>query len=186
MGRLLLGTVIGGVVLFAWGFASWMFLDLHHLDVDPILPDEAAVVKALEGTERGVYWIPGGSQDTEMGSDEYKAWEEKHKKGPTGFLVYDPKGSDPMSTTVMAIGVGINLLTAFAVALLLQLAASRSFIKRFLMVFLVGVAVALVMDAQGWNWQGFPDDWVRGFVLDHLGGFAALGIVLAAIVRPRS
>ena len=59
MVRILIGALVGGVVLFVWQFATWVFLDLHRLDRDPILANEAEIVKLLEGTEKGAYWIPG-------------------------------------------------------------------------------------------------------------------------------
>lgn len=184
MRRVLLGALVGGLLLFAWTFAGWMFLGIHKLDVEPVLANEEAVVQALAGTERGVYWIPGGSQDAKPDSDEYKAWEEKHKKGPRGFLVFNPEGADPMSTTVMGIGLLVQFLVALIVALILYSASIRSFVGRFLVVLGIGVVVALIMDVQMWNWQDYPDDWTRGALIDHLGGMGLLGIVLGAIVRP--
>ena len=186
MSRVLIGALVGGIALFAWSYAAWMFLDIHRLDRDPLLSNEDAVIQALAGEERGVYWIPGAKADHDMDSPEHKEWEEKYKRGPRGFLVFDPEGGEPMSAKTMAIGGGINILVALVIALILKGSGVRSFFGRFFMVVGIGIVVALVMDVSNWNWMNYPLDWTRGFVIDHVAGMAIVGFLLAMIVRPGS
>jgi len=184
MGRVLVGGIVGGIVLFGWQYVAWMLLPIHHLDVEPMLQREDAVIEALQGEKHGVYWIPGMRQDTEPGSDAYKAWEEKHKKGPVGFLLYNPEGGEPMGARQMGIGGALCVLIALVLSVMLR-ASGAGGIGRFLLVLGVGIVLVLFMDAQTWNWQGYPMDWTRGHALDHLGGMALLGLVLSMIVtRP--
>ena len=184
MVRVLIAAFVGGVVLFFWSFSAWMFLGLHDLDRDPLLQNEDGVIAALDGEERGVYWIPGSKMDHDMDSPEHKEWEAKYKRGPRGFLVFDPSGGEPMSAKTMGIGGAINILVALVVAWMLKGSGIPSFFGRWLQVIGIGLVVTLVMDASNWNWQNYPLDWTRGFVLDHMGGFAILGFVLALIVTP--
>lgn len=44
MGRMLLGAIVGGVVLFVWGYVFWGVLPIAENIVLPV-PNEAAVVK---------------------------------------------------------------------------------------------------------------------------------------------
>ena len=186
MVRILIAALVGGIALFVWQYATWMYLDIHHLDVEPVLAGEDAVIEALKDTERGIYWLPGMTQADQMDreSEGYKAWAEKHKKGPCGFLVINPEGGEPMSATILAIGGGIAFLIAFVVALILRGTALRTYIGRVCLCVGIGVVIALVMDVQNWNYMHFPDDWTRGNIIDHVGGMTVLGIVLGAIVRP--
>ena len=62
--------------------------------------------------------------------------------------------------------------------------AIRSFFGRWLQVVAIGVVIALVRDVSNWNWQGYPMDWTRGYVMDHVGGMVLLGFLMALIVTP--
>ena len=42
-----------------------------------------------------------------------------------------------------------------------------------------------MVDASNWHRQSYPMDGTRGFVIDHVGGFAILGFVMASIIKPR-
>lgn len=183
MARVLIGALVAGIVLFAWQWAAWTVLEIHKLDADPLLKQEDAVVAALDGEARGVYWIPGAQQTHDTDSPEYKAWEEKYKRGPRGFLIYDPEGADPMDTRTMLIGGATTLLIGLVLALMVRGARHRTFLGRWLLVIGVGLVLALVMDVQGWNWQNMPDDWTRGYVIEHVAGMAIVGFLLALIVK---
>lgn len=185
MKQVLIGAVVGGILLFVWQYATWMFLDIHKTDQEPVLANEAAVVSALQGTKRGVYWIPGMTQAQQKKPDspEYKAWEKKHEAGPIAWIVYDPEGKAPMDGKTMGMGGAAALVIALLVAWLLRTASIGSFFGRFLFVVGLGVLVALVMDVQGYIWMNHPMDWTRGWVIDHVGGMAIVGIALAAIVK---
>ena len=58
MGKVILAAVLGAVVLFIWGFASWMFIPWHNATMQP-MPDEQATFDLLsklpEG--KGVYSV---------------------------------------------------------------------------------------------------------------------------------
>lgn len=185
MKRVLTGALAGGVVLFAWQFASWMFLGIHEFDHEPALRDEAAVVAALAGNPKGVYWIPYCSPaDQKAQNEAYKAFVDRHEKGPIAWINYDPVGKPPMSPKTLAIGGALAIAIAFVAAAMLRAAKISSFFGRFLFVAALGLFLALAMDGQGWNWMNHPLDWTRGFVIDHLAGMAAVGVVLGLLVRP--
>src|SRR3989442_1654297 len=56
---LLLGGILGGLVLFAWGVVSWMLLPWHLATLEKF-KDEAKVAQALtaNATKSGVYLLP--------------------------------------------------------------------------------------------------------------------------------
>jgi hypothetical protein len=163
-----------------------MFLDIHTLDVEPVLANEDAVIEALKGAEKGVYWIPGMEQEAmkDDSTPEYEAWAEKHKRGPRGFLILDPEGGEAMDTKVMGIGGAIAFLVSLFTALIVKGTRTRSFLGRFFLCVGIGIVVVLMMDVQNWNWMNYPLDWTRGFAIDHLGSFALLGIVFGALLKP--
>lgn len=185
MKQVIIGGVVGGVLLFVWQFAAWMFLGIHDMEQEPLLKNEAAVVSALSGTARGVYWIPGLERKyhKETESDEYKAWAKRHEDGPRAWIVYDPEGSPPMDAKQMAIGGVVAFLIGLVSAWLLSRASIGSYGGRWVFVLGLGVFAALVMDVQGWVWMNHPTEWARAFVVDHVAGMALVGLALAAIVK---
>lgn len=185
MKKILIGTILGGIVLFVWQYAAWEFLGIHDMKQEPVLVDEAKVVEALAGNPRGVYWIPGIKQaDRKEQGDAYKAWEKRHEAGPVAFLNYDPAGSTAMNGTTMAMGAAATLLSALMVVLLLSAAGIGSYMGRVLFVTGFGVFLALMMDVQGHVWMNHPMDWTKGNVLDHIAGMAIMGVVVSFIVKP--
>lgn len=184
MVKVLIGGLVGGVALFVWQYAAWMMLDLHRLDVEPQLANETAVIEALEGEAHGVYWIPGMSQDTEPESEAYKLWESKHQRGPLAFIVYQPEGGEAMPPRTMIIGALISILGALMISWMLRGAAISSYLGRVAFVTGFGIVLAILVDAQMWNWMHYPIDWVKGYALDRIGGMAVLGILLGFIVTP--
>ena len=181
MGRIIVGALVAGLAMFMWSFACWMFLGVHDLDPAPLLQNEDGVIAALQGEERGMYWIPGtDDMNVDPESEKAKAWQEKHRAGPRAFLVYDPEGAEPMPPKTMVIGAVINVLTGLILALIVS---GRSFLARFLIPVGVGLIFVLMQDIANWNWQNYTTSWTVGYVIDHLGAFAIAGLVLAFIVK---
>ncbi len=188
MKKVIIGAVVGGAILFVWQFSAWMFLGIHKLDNEPLLGNEAEVAKTLEGTARGVYWIPGMT-DADMKDPDsagHKSWDGRYRKGPRAFIVYDPEGAEPMQAMTMVAGAVFSIVTAFIAALMLHAAGIRSFLGRVVFVAGFGVLMAAAVDLQNWNWSNYPVDWTVGWVIDHIGGMAVAGIPLSLIVKPSS
>ena len=115
MGRILIAGLLGAVVLFVWGFVSWMFVGWHEATLSK-LPDETVVLTYLreQVPEPGVYVFPYMPED--MSDDAAVAANEAlHKQGPVGLLSVGP-GGDAMPPTMMATGFGINLIVSLIAA----------------------------------------------------------------------
>ncbi len=185
MKKILIGALVGGIVLFGWQYAAWRFLDIHKLEQDPVLANEAAVATALKGTLRGVYAIPGLTQAERKAQGEaYKAWEQKHEAGPVVWINYDPDGKRAMDGKTLGIGAGLCIGIALVVSMMLRGASIRSYLGRVLFVTGFGLFLALAMDAQNWLWMNEPLDWTKAWIIDHVAGMAATGIILGLIVKP--
>src|SRR2546428_13605020 len=82
---LLLGGILGGLLLFAWGVVPWMLLPWHLATLEKF-KDEAKVAQALtaNATKSGVYLLPNVHKH-EPGMPEAKAKkaEAKGKKAET-------------------------------------------------------------------------------------------------------
>ncbi len=191
MKRIVLGGIAGGVVLFVWGAVAWMVLPLHTPTLKTF-PNEDAVRTVLRETvkEPGFYYFPGYPYGQSMSKEEeaaaMRAFEQKHRAGPLGIMVYRSQGAEPMETGAFVTGFILQVAVALVAAWLLSLAAGNltSYGARVQFVTVLGAFAALAVDLQYWNWLSFPTDYTIGMVADHVIGWFLAGLALAAIVKP--
>lgn len=185
MKRVLLGALVGGTVVFAWGAVSHMVLDLGQDAVLP-LPDEEKVVEALQEdvTAPGFYLFPwvDWKKATE---EERKAWEERYARGPVGAIVYSPTGTKPMSFGQLVTELLSNIAAALIAAIVMA-RSSSGFLGRVLSVAALGLFAWLSISVSQWNWYGFPTAFVRVEAIDQVVGWLCGGVALAAIVKPKA
>ena len=101
MKRIVIAGVVGGVVLFMWGFVSWMFIPWHQLQQ---LPGESRIAEAMRDAEvpSGAYFMPNVNKEAmkTMTPEDKKAAqaasEEAHRQGPVALIMYQREGSSPM------------------------------------------------------------------------------------------
>ena len=85
--RVLLAGVLGGIVLFNWGFVAHMVLPLGMMGMCSI-PNEASVASAIRADvpEPGMYMLPGLDLSKSPSETQMKERELKVKEGPSGTL----------------------------------------------------------------------------------------------------
>ena len=150
MKKIVIAGLVGGLAQFIWGAVSHMALPLGEVGID-VLPDEAALIGAMEGAiaEPGLYLFPGMDMTREVSTAEQEAWAAKYEAGPTGFLVYHPSGRSAVSPAQL----GQELLTNIAAAL----------IAAWVLTKIAGPLVsraALVAGLGLFAWLGWPVEWV--------------------------
>ncbi len=188
MVRVLVGALLGAAVLFVWSAVSWMVIPWHRMEA---IKKEDAVIRALRASDtlRGVYWIPGPPEGArgEEGPEARASWAQRHRDGPVAMMVYDPEGSEPMPLAVFFKGFALNFATALVAAILLAIAAPavRGYAGRAFLVTLVGLYVGLSTGMASWNWMNYPLRYCLEMSADSAIGALLLGLVLAAVVRPR-
>ncbi len=185
MGRILLAGLIGGVLMFFWGFVAHELLPIgtagFHFDATS--PATVAAVKAAFPQD-GIYMVPGPNGDPK---DEKvrQAWMDAANQGPYAMVISRPGGADGNMGRQLAIEFLSNFAAAFVAALLLSRAMIAQFGGRLLFVTAVGVAAWLSLTVSEWNWYRFPTDFTLASLADQAGGFFFAGLVIAAMVKPR-
>jgi len=181
--RLLLGTLLGGVLAFAWSSVSHLVLPLGEAGVRT-LPHEAAVLEAMRTniTKPGLYIFPGEGFDARATPAQRQAWEQRYRTGPAGILVFRPVGGMPLSPLQLLVELGADLLCAGIAAW--AVSRTEAFWRRVLVVTLFGLFAWLSIDVSYWNWYGFPTAYVLASLVDQVGGFLLAGLAIAWIVRP--
>ena len=188
MKKAILGGLLGGLALFVWGMISHMALPLGEAGVRMMAPAaEDAVLAAMKSamTERGLYIFPGMDM-AKATEEEQKAWPAKYAAGPAGIVVFNPKpqGSFP---TWLGIELAGNILAALMAAIvILHVPGSVGFLRRALLVALLGLLEAFDIDVSQWNWYSFPTLYMLAQLVDHTVGWFLAGLVLARVCRDRA
>lgn len=166
MGRfLLMGTIIGGVLLFAWGAVShvaipWWELVLHEFK------DSKEVVDAIQDNipENGVYYA---------------------RNGVLAAVRIDPNytgGEPPMGAKLVRQFI-TELVTVFLLALLLLKTPIRSPGAAAGFLGLAALAAGAAELIPHWNWYGFSAGFIGLEFIDLIIGWMIVGFVLGAIRR---
>ena len=136
--KILLGGVVGGLVIFFWGYVSHMVLPLGEMGLHTI-PNEDNLLAAIKKDVRepGLYFVPGWDMSKSQSQEEMQAHMAKVSKGPYGYMVIYPNGRDPSLGKRLPIELGTNVVCALLAAILVT-QLRPGFIVRVACVTLVG------------------------------------------------
>ena len=184
--KVLLGGILGGIVLFFWGFVWHEVLPFGLIGIKDI-PNENTMISAMKANvpEAGMYMIPGLQIPANATSAQRKAAEEaamkKASTGPAGFLIYHLVGKG-MDAGMLMTECGTNILQALLVAFLLAQTGLRRFGSRLGFAFLIGLLAAITTNVSYWNWYGFPTVYTVSYMFIELVGFLCVGLVVAFLL----
>ncbi len=186
MRKLILGALLGGIVLFAWGTISWMLIPWH----EPYLQafnDEAAVAEVLKANARnpGLYMMPSdhGAPTTE------ESWAEGARRmaeGPFIFGVVRTTHQDWNFGRLLLGSFLTQTIGAFIITALLLTTRIPRYFGRVLFVATLGGLVGVLGHLPSYNWWEFPAGWTLINIMDLVIGWALGGLVLGAITKPRA
>lgn len=179
--KILISGLLGGVVIFIWGFVSHMVLPLGTAGMK-VLPNEDMMIAAMRDNikETAVYLFPGHNPNSTM--DEQM---QKREQGPAGFLVYHPNGLPGLGLKLLLTELFTNIISALIAAFLLSkaLGSLTSFSSRALFVFVIGFVPFFAIDVSYWNWYGFPTAFSLASLVDQAVGFGLAGLVMAKMMK---
>jgi hypothetical protein len=183
--KMILAGVVGGVVLFVWGFFSWVVLPIHKTTIHRFINEESVIsVMRSEAPEKGVYFFPSMAQDRSNPVAEQQ-WEDKYRQGPIGMVMYDPVGQAPFTPLQMVNGLVIGFISSLLVAWFLtrSTALTSSYFARVAYCGMFGIFLVIASNLLMWNWFNEPSDWTIGLIVDNVIGWVLAGIGIAAFVK---
>lgn len=183
--RVVLAAIVGGVLLFAWGFVSHMLLPFSK-DAMQQLPNEPAVLSSLQTSvpERGMYFFPGMDMSKQPTPEERAAWEAKIASGPSGVLVYRPSGGTAFGARPLISEFASNLLAALVAAMVLT-GIRGGYGARVMTVMAFGLVAWLSVSVSEWIWYGFTSPFLIADLVDQFGGWLLAGFGMAAMLKPK-
>lgn len=176
--RIVIGSAVAALVLFAFGAAFWT-CPIPYAYVEKPAVGDRELGEALRNSlpNDGLYLIPSPATDHESS-------RRLHQQGPVVTIHYRKDGASPMSPSVLTQGFFHGWITTFLLAGLVHLTARPRFGQRLLLVTLAGAAGAnyMVLGAGIYWFQPWP--WlILNAAYDSV-AFIVCGLVLAAIVKP--
>lgn len=190
--RIILAALIGGALAFTGGFVEHMQLDWVGRQMS-IPTDEAGLPELFKKhfPAPGIYGFPHLPKDYKKLSEaEFKkAWDEvneKYKAGPAAYVVVAPTGEDAMGNKQLIGEYITNALAALLAAIVVSMTRpSIGFAGRWFAVVLIGLFSWVSINASYHIWYRFPLSYVQDELYCALLEWAAAGIAIALIVKPR-
>lgn len=188
--RILIATLVGGVLVFLVGATNHMAFQLLDRTF-ATLPDEAQVADALKssGVKPGIYALPGHPSASDMKDVKKRnALNDRYKAGPSGVIIVAPTGQDMMTGETLFKEFATNAIAALLASWIVSLMASEvGFVRRWLAVVGMGIMAWFSLIASYGIWYRFPHDFVHDEFLCALLEWGVAGLAIAAIVqRPAS
>lgn len=180
MKKALVGTLLGALVYFVWGAASWILLPWHTATIKK-LPNETLLLDTMRTVvkEPGLYCFPADMGDR-------AAWSEKMRQGPVGLIAFSPAGRSPMDAGNFVKGFLADVALAALLMWVLWASRLRKRIQQIHLAAAIGLIAGLAVNVPYWNFMDFPAGFTLVSVLDLLVGFALAGAVMGAFVPETS
>jgi hypothetical protein len=186
MGRVLLGGIVGGLLVFICGFVSHAVLKLAEQHVHQI-PNEQRVADTVRDNipAAGIYYSPWMDPADNGDEAKTKEWEERFKAGPYFFLVRGRDGEAWNMTRALGFEYASNFLAALIASLVVAAIGTRvNVLAKSLLVGLLGMFAWLSQDVSYWIWHQFPQEFVVAELVTAAMSWLLAGIAIALIVRP--
>lgn len=137
MKKLLVASIVGGIIIFFWQFLSWTLLNLHR-PMQQYTPNQDKIMEFLEqNLEEGFYYLPG-TPDGASQEEQQKLMESS--MGKPWAQIYYHKSMDASMGMSMARGAVADILAVLLLTWMLLKMGNASFQT----IFLSSVAVGLI------------------------------------------
>jgi hypothetical protein len=190
MKKILIASLVGGLIIFAWQAISWMVMPIH-LHTFQYAPAQDTILDVLKnsGLEDGAYFMPTIDNRNASSFDP-----EYHKKGeammkerigkPMAVVFYKP-AMEEMGGGPFIYGLLYDLIAVLCACLLLSLAyqSNASFLMRWWMVMLFAVIYVMQGPMAMHNWMMEPWHYTKGFIYDAFIGWGLTGLWLAGYLK---
>ena len=112
MGRVVLGGLLAGVVVFFWGAVSHMAPPIGTMGIHQYPTRMECSLRFEARSPRPVfYFFPGMDHSKPATRSEIEAVFAKIKQGPSGILVIHPEGGDAMSPRQLGTELATNVVS---------------------------------------------------------------------------
>jgi hypothetical protein len=182
--KIVLGGLAGSLIIFMWGFVTWVVTNWRMPEFTRLQQEEVVTQAIVQGAPTdGVYYLPWSRPGP--GEDAAKAEEAAMKKMQEGifaFLVVKHHAGIDMAAPMLT-HLGLQFLACMLVMWLLLRSAFLTFAARWYFVCIFGLAAAIACYGPELVWWHFPLAWTIGGIGEITVGFALAGLAMARIAK---
>jgi len=177
------GAIIGGIIVFVWGFVSWMYLPWHTNMFKHFTNEEFVSAAVKENmTKDGMYMIPSLPKNLEN-DEAYSRQEQLMQKGPFIFGTFVKDGVSPMSwRNLLGSFIG-HVVAAGFLSYLLAASKMRCYWGKVWSCVCIAFFAGVVTYFPLYNWLHFPLNYTIVNCLDLIIGWGLAGLALAGIIK---
>ena len=185
MKKILLAGILGGFIAFVWSAVVHLNPLTAPLGLSLLNEREAPVMAALQSNvpEPGLYFFPGMDLTRRASKEQQEAWAAKYKAGPSGLLLLQPKGGEPMAASQLVIELVSTLLCGLIAAFVLA-ATVGSCAGRVALVGSLGLFAWLAISVSQWDWYAFPFGFIAVDAIDQVIGWLLAGLLMVKLIKP--
>jgi hypothetical protein len=181
--NVIVGSLVGGLVLFVWGFLFWGLSSLPYSALSQAVPDDATAGQALMQyfPQSGAYYIPGPHNPL----DQLKAL---HEAGPVAFVFFNREGKAKKPPSMLLTGYVHCVELALLVALGLRALGNAlpAYGQRVRLVVMFGLASSLWGPIALIIWWYYPPGWQWWIAFEQFVSWLLLAFVLPKFVRAQA
>jgi lipopolysaccharide export LptBFGC system permease protein LptF len=154
MKKLIIGSLVGGILVFLWQSLSWTLLDLHGAEYRKATYQDSIIsYLSSQFPEDGQYMIP--RLDDGASSDEQQKFQESMKGKPWAVVNYHKAYDTNMVSNIIR-GLLVAIIAAFFVTWILMKNSNSTFGTTLISSILIGVAGYLYIPYSGHIWWQNP------------------------------
>ena len=182
MKRILIGTLVGTVIFFA--YQSIMWTGGFHSDFSTYTQNQEPVLNALSNhlDAEGLYIIPSADPLSPGYKDEQMQMHTENVGKPWAMIFYHPAMKNVSSTYILT-GIFYTFIACLLACMVIYHGSFTTFGSRFF----VAMAFALFTLSQGvldeMNWWSFPWSFIKPQVIDLTVGWAFCSVWIAIYVK---
>ncbi len=186
--RILIASILAGLVIFLWSFVSHTMLPIGEMGVHT--EKLATESEFLDGVrthipESGLYFVPGKDALITDVEEQFTELGQRMESAPVIFMAVRKDGAPAMSMQTLGSELGSNIFAAFIAAIILT-AVPGNFIMRMFVVVAIALFAWVNIDLSHVFWYGFPTEYAFGQLIDIVVGWSLASVVLVALVKPCS
>jgi hypothetical protein len=179
--RVLVAAIVGGIVLFLWGFVAHMFLGLGNPGIYQPAHEDVVLSSLHEGlgTQPGVYILPSFDPSKWNDPAARTAYAQKSASSPYAWVVYLPQGDDMTNMKrQLTREWASDTLSALVLAIIMGLGAF-GFGKRMAIALAAPVFAWLSVLVPYWTWYRFPEALTLAALVEQVIGWLLAGAAMA-------
>ena len=176
--RILISSLVGAIILFAWQSLSWTVLPVHKYSMK-YSPNQEQILDVLSQnlSEEGMYFFPFMDPDN-ASSEDWQELQSSSAGKPAAMVNYIASYNNNMASSMIT-GFLLCLIVSIVISLSLSRHDNMGFAGRWFRVMGFAVVIMAFGTMTDKNWWFYPMHFLSGEFIDYTVMFALSGVWFA-------